>query len=517
MRPVNVLAAASILLPTTSAFSFAPKARHQQRPQQLAVGTSRHAGRTVASLRMMGGYGDETSNDNYYYNPDDGYYYYYDNEQGSGSESQACYQNGDDGYYYYYPEDAPEAPSAPGSRQRRSLLSNLAAGSALLASASAANAAPSDGGLPPTKIELDVDTEYLLRVLDYFQGDMRQVLGVLIKNPTTRVQIDAPDGGKKAVRGMTAKDAILRALYSYDNPDDYADQASWLNVRSNGSAGLVEFLTKKRYNFDLDVKGIADRYAYLRSDAKPVTNGNSAGAAANGDLTSKTTTISLSNLEAAVGLAVASYPLAYGYYNYESYLEEREKLAKKKAMEAKKKAAAEKAKAAAKTDKPAAAAAKKEKPAKKEPVAAAAPAPSKTDGEAMDGEFSWSETELASILEKKPKAKAAEPAPEAEPSLSAEFIEKAETAAKAAFVEQQQLQPPKKAKKSSGGMDAYAAQMAAMTKPPAPAAAPEAVEEVTEEIAAATFSSSAAPEKKKKSSGGMDAYEAQMRAMMQRK
>ena len=75
----------------------------------------------------------------------------------------------------------------------------------------------------------------------------------------------------------------------------------------------------------------------------------------------ESTPFSLSNLEAAVGLAVASYPVAYGVYNYDSWKEEQDKKEKRKQMAAKK---AAKAKAAAAKAKSKGTKKKKEKKAK---------------------------------------------------------------------------------------------------------------------------------------------------------
>ncbi|KAL3760067.1 hypothetical protein ACHAWU_006615 [Discostella pseudostelligera] len=168
---------------------------------------------------------------------------------------------------------------------------------------------------PTTRIELTVDTEYLIRVLEYFDGDMRKVLGVLIRAPTTSVEIEPPSKGNNP--NLSPKDAILRALYSYKSPEDYVTQASWLKV-DEPEKGWVEFLTKKRYKIYLPSIG---------ADGK-----NEDGVL---EVTIQSTNINLSNLEAAVGVIAVSYPLAYGYYNYESFIEEKDKAAKKKQLAAK--------------------------------------------------------------------------------------------------------------------------------------------------------------------------------------
>lgn len=152
----------------------------------------------------------------------------------------------------------------------------------------------------PTRIELQVETDYLVRVLEYFDGDMRKVLSAAVRSPLTKVQIDPPP------RNPDARDAILRALYSYEAPQDYVTQASWLKVGAKDDS-FVSMLTKKRYKFNV------------------------------GNLQ-----ITLSNLEGGAIAAVLSYPLAYAYFLYTNYKEEQEAIAKKA------KTAAKKAKMAAK-------------------------------------------------------------------------------------------------------------------------------------------------------------------------
>jgi len=206
---------------------------------------------------------------------------------------------------------------------RRGFLCKVSAATApILFSASTASAATED----PTRIELTVDTEYLIRVLEYFDGDMRKVLGVLVRSPQTTVEIEPPKGRKGLV---DPKDAILRALYSYESPDEYATQASWVKVDEPDN-GWVEFLTKKRYRIYLPSIG---------------SDGNDENGTL--DVTIQATNVNLSNLEGGVGLAVLSYPVAYGYYKYESWWEEqemKERKAKIAAKNAAKAGAAKKAK-----------------------------------------------------------------------------------------------------------------------------------------------------------------------------
>ena len=165
----------------------------------------------------------------------------------------------------------------------------------------------------PTRIELNVETDYLVRVMEYYDGDMRKVLAAIVRSPYTTVQIDPPTSSNDA-----ARDAILRALYSYEAPEDYAKQASWLNIEEKDTS-LAGWLTRKRYR--ISIPNIQP------SEDEPLK-----------------TVVSLSNLEAGVGVGIVSYPLTYGYYQYEGYREEQEAKARKEAAAAKRAAAAEKTK-----------------------------------------------------------------------------------------------------------------------------------------------------------------------------
>lgn len=206
-------------------------------------------------------------------------------------------------------------------KSRREFFSKIAATAPILFTATQASAVTNE----PTRIELVVDTEYLIRVLNYFDGDMRKVLGVLVRSPQTTVEIEPPPKGNDPK--LTPENAILRALYSFSSPEDYVTQASWLKV-DEPDKGWVDFLTKKRYRIYLPSIG---------SDGNEESGKKL-------EVVIRPTNINLSNLEAGVGLGILSYPLAYSYYNYESYKEEQEKIAKKAKMAAKK---AAKAKASA--------------------------------------------------------------------------------------------------------------------------------------------------------------------------
>ena len=59
----------------------------------------------------------------------------------------------------------------------------------------------------------------------------RKVLGVLVKAPQTTVEISPPQKGTDPK--LTPEEQLLRALYSYDKPEDYVDQASWLKLQKS--------------------------------------------------------------------------------------------------------------------------------------------------------------------------------------------------------------------------------------------------------------------------------------------
>ena len=106
-------------------------------------------------------------------------------------------------------QDNSSQESSTSVSTRRGFFSQVAAtaSASLLLSASPQQATATDSN-EPTRIELSVDTEYMIRVLDYFDGDMRKVIEVLIRAPSTEVEIEPP-----ASRFDTgAKDAILSAI-----------------------------------------------------------------------------------------------------------------------------------------------------------------------------------------------------------------------------------------------------------------------------------------------------------------
>jgi hypothetical protein len=222
---------------------------------------------------------------------------------------------------------------------RRGFLSQIAASASasLLLSSSLpqqANALPDE----PTRIEISVDTEYLIRVLDYFDGDMRKALGVLIRAPSTQVEIDAP--ARAGSGSINPRDAVLNALSSYNEEEYAVQQASWVKVDKPNRT--LELLLKKRYTLSLPSVGSAgnaEQVEIVLKDGGTVKYKPS--------MKIEKTSLSLSNLEAGIGLVTISYPVAYGLYNYESFREEEEKKLKKAQMAAKKAkaAAAKKAKA----------------------------------------------------------------------------------------------------------------------------------------------------------------------------
>ena len=64
-----------------------------------------------------------------------------------------------------------------------------------------------------------------------FDTLQRKVLGVLVKAPQTTVEISPPQKGSDPK--LTPEEQLLRALYSYDKPEDYVDQASWLKLQKS--------------------------------------------------------------------------------------------------------------------------------------------------------------------------------------------------------------------------------------------------------------------------------------------
>eukprot|EP00577_Skeletonema_sp_RCC1716_P011417 CAMPEP_0113389808 /NCGR_PEP_ID=MMETSP0013_2-20120614/9823_1 /TAXON_ID=2843 ORGANISM="Skeletonema costatum, Strain 1716" /NCGR_SAMPLE_ID=MMETSP0013_2 /ASSEMBLY_ACC=CAM_ASM_000158 /LENGTH=428 /DNA_ID=CAMNT_0000272907 /DNA_START=87 /DNA_END=1376 /DNA_ORIENTATION=+ /assembly_acc=CAM_ASM_000158 len=255
--------------------------------------------------------------------------------------------------FSFVPQSQQRCPSALNAEQdssqesttsvssRRGFFSQVAAtaSASLLLSSSPQQATAASDELP-TRIELSVDTEYMIQALDYFDGDMRKVIEVLIRAPSTEVEIEPP---ASTLFDAGPKDAILSALASYtEDPEYAARQASWIKVDKPNRT--LDFLLKKRYDLSVPSAGpkSAQEIEIVLKDG---------GTLKYKPMKLDTTPFSLSNLEAGVGLAVVSYPIAYGVYNYDSWKEEKDKkekkaqMAAKKAAKAKAKAAAAKAKA----------------------------------------------------------------------------------------------------------------------------------------------------------------------------
>lgn len=182
-----------------------------------------------------------------------------------------------------------------------------------------------------TTITLDVETDYFIRVLNFFGGDMKRTLGALVRSPYTNVEIYSSDKNRE--------DEILRALYDFEDPDNYVSQANWLKVSSVTSGEMLnDLLNKKRYTFTLFTS---------EGDGIPEKN------------------INISNLQLGVTGVVLSYPLAYSYYQYMNYQAEIEQAKKRDLMKQKKaKAAKDKAAKAKAKDKNKAKVKKEEKPKK---------------------------------------------------------------------------------------------------------------------------------------------------------
>lgn len=299
-----------------------------------------------------------------------------------------------------------ELESTNNVSDRRGFLSKIvaSASASLLLSSSIpqqTNAFPDE----PTRIEMSVDTEYLIRVLDYFDGDMRKALGVLIRAPSTQVEIDAPARGGGS-GSINPRDAVLNALSSYNEEEYAVQQASWVKVDKPNRT--LELLLKKRYTLSLPSVSSTDNAEQVEIVLKD-----------GGTVKYKpmklieSTSLSLSNLEAGIGLAVASYPLAYGLYNYESFREEEEKKLKKAQMTAKKAkaAAAKKAKAKGspkKKEKKATNSVDKSKPTMKGQETKKPPIDTSTvdvnfDAASKEAEWFQSETALMSKIEDKEK------------------------------------------------------------------------------------------------------------------
>jgi hypothetical protein len=143
-----------------------------------------------------------------------------------------------------------------------------------------------------TKIEVNVETDYLVRALDYFEGDVKKTMGAVVRAPGSSVRIDPP---------QEARDDVLRALYPFKEPEEYATQAAWVGVTVKPEKSLTDSLTEKKYN--VDAGGFS---------------------------------IGLSTLDIGLAAVVVSYPFTFGAYQAERAQEEKVAAAKKAAINAKK-------------------------------------------------------------------------------------------------------------------------------------------------------------------------------------
>ena len=371
------------------------------------------------------------------------------------------------------------------SRRRALTKAATVAATAAATLTSNANAAKASITVEPTKIELNVETDYLIRALETFDGDMRKVLAAIVRSPMTTVHIEAPNSKKGE-----ARDAILRALYSYEVPEDYVEQASWLDLQAKDNS-IVGWLTKKRYKLtipNISAPNVAsmpqNKYAFTEGAEQPLKKlpVENPPQVERPERKFKDT-ITLSNLEAGVAAGVLSYPATYAYYNYEGYQADQEAKAKRAKLAAKKKAAAAKKKkavakkggAAAGGDKKKAVVMKKDKPvvkkkkaAPKQPKPATVVAAADTTGAAGkaktapngDREALWRKLE-AQVAQSKTQQPAKEVAP-TEPAVSVPVAATPSVEVTPAPVEPEPLPVvaspvPATASttQSSGGMSAY--------------------------------------------------------------
>ena len=89
-----------------------------------------------------------------------------------------------------------------------------------------------------TTIEVSVETDYLVRALDYFGGDMKKTMTAIVRAPTSTIKIEPPE---------SARDDFLRALYPFAEPEEYAEQINWLGVSVQPKKSIVEQFTSKQF------------------------------------------------------------------------------------------------------------------------------------------------------------------------------------------------------------------------------------------------------------------------------
>ena len=379
--------------------------------------------------------------------------------------------------------------------KRRNFFSKVTSSTAAVTAFSAISSAPANAVTDePTRIELVVQTDYLIRVLNYFDGDMRKVLGAIVRSPLTSVEIEPPRAAFNLFGEETSispKDAILRALYSKDTPDINEEQLSWLKVDAPNP--WIEFLTKKRYELSIP-------FVYMNEGEKK--------GKIRKIVVKPTTMLTLSNIEAAIGVAALSYPVAYAFYNYESYQEEQEKLAKKKMMAATKAKKAKQAASKGTTMEGEASASTKDVKAKKPVMKGEVAKSNNIEKQFPKKPVSVSEQEEATVV---PNAMTE--------ALNEIFGTKPGVTAVLSDVERSnQTRPPKYQKQQSELID----HLEFVDKKSEEISTTSAIEDTQKEVLPSPppeiqKSMLTAAQTVKKSDGGMSAYDAQMKALMNQK
>ena len=113
-----------------------------------------------------------------------------------------------------------------------------------------------------TTITVTVDTDYLVRALDYFGGDMKKTMTGIVRAPGSTLRIDPPE---------SARDDLLRVLYPFAEPEEYATQVNYLGISVQPKKSIGEVLTNKQFKLgggvslsviDVALVGIAFSYAW---------------------------------------------------------------------------------------------------------------------------------------------------------------------------------------------------------------------------------------------------------------
>jgi len=163
----------------------------------------------------------------------------------------------------------------------------------------------------PTRIELTVDTEYLLRCLDFFNGDLNMAIATIARSrQDSEIKVDPP---------REELGTVLKAIYTNKSPQQLEEQQYWL------PATIVP------YQENLWAESWAEKkYRVITSTE-------------NGQVEAFTFNNVQAALAAAGGVA-ATYPASYAYYTYQNAEEEKKAAAKRAAIKAKKDAKAAAAK-----------------------------------------------------------------------------------------------------------------------------------------------------------------------------